>query len=130
MKVKTQDLTGPALDWAVALSSGATAIQSDDIRWFFTLHGSTYVLSSGWGDMSYHPSTNWAQGGPIIEMQEITVKHVIPATRDSIWQAFPSRSAKGASGKWGIGPTPLVASMRCYVASKLGEEVEIPEELK
>lgn len=28
------------------------------------------------------------------------------------------------------GPTPLIAAMRCYVASRLGDEVEIPEELK
>ena len=28
------------------------------------------------------------------------------------------------------GPAPLVAAMRCYVANKLGDEVEIPEELK
>jgi hypothetical protein len=27
------------------------------------------------------------------------------------------------------GPTPLIAAMRCYVASKLGDEVEIPSEL-
>lgn len=27
------------------------------------------------------------------------------------------------------GPTPLIAAMRCFVASKLGDEVEIPEEL-
>jgi hypothetical protein len=29
-----------------------------------------------------------------------------------------------------IGHTPLIAAMRCYVASKLGDEVEIPEGLK
>lgn len=29
-----------------------------------------------------------------------------------------------------FGPTPLIAAMRCYVASKLGDEVEVPEELK
>ena len=28
------------------------------------------------------------------------------------------------------GPNPLIAVMRCYVASKLGDEVNIPEELK
>jgi hypothetical protein len=28
-----------------------------------------------------------------------------------------------------FGPTPLIAVMRCYVALKLGDEVEIPEEL-
>jgi hypothetical protein len=27
------------------------------------------------------------------------------------------------------GPTPLVAAMRCYVASKLGDTVEIPDDL-
>jgi hypothetical protein len=29
----------------------------------------------------------------------------------------------------GYGHTPLIAAMRCYVASKLGDEVEIPQEL-
>lgn len=29
-----------------------------------------------------------------------------------------------------ISPTPLIAAMHCYVANKLGDEVEIPEELK
>jgi hypothetical protein len=27
-------------------------------------------------------------------------------------------------------PTPLIAAMRCYVASKMGDEIELPEELK
>jgi hypothetical protein len=27
------------------------------------------------------------------------------------------------------GHTPLIAAMRCYVASKLGEEIDVPEEL-
>lgn len=31
-------------------------------------------------------------------------------------------------GPYPYGPTPLIAAMRCYVASKLGEEVEIPDE--
>ncbi len=74
-------------------------------------------------------STDWAKGGPIIEREEISIRHTIPAMRDSIWQAHPSMSAKGAGGKWGMGPTPLIAAMRCYVASKLGDEVDIPEEL-
>lgn len=29
----------------------------------------------------------------------------------------------------GYGPTPLIAAMRGHVASKLGDEVEVPEEL-
>ena len=38
--------------------------------------------------------------------------------------------AKGAGYRWAKGPTPLVAAMRCYVASRLGDEVEISEELR
>lgn len=67
------------------------------------------------------PSTDWSQGGPIIEREKIGV--------------WPSESI---SGQWGArmlntyimyGPTPLIAAMRCFVASKLGDEVEVPDEL-
>lgn len=124
MKVKTAELTGIALDYAVALASGATAFQSDDIRWFFTLHGDTYVLSSGWGSMSYHPSTNWAQGGPLIQMYEIDLKVV----EGGMWQA--SNFFNDLVIHRFVGYSPLEAAMRCFVASKLGEEVELPEKLK
>ena len=130
MKVKTKDLTGISLDYAVALAAGATAFQSDDIRWFFNLHGDTYVLSSGWGSMSYDPSTNWTQGGPIIEREEIGLRMNVPCSPGRTWEGRPSPLARGAGGKYGYGPTPLIAAMRCVVASKLGEEVEIPEGLK
>ena len=123
MKVKTTELTGISLDYAVALASGATAFQSDDIRWFFTLHGDTYALSSGWGSMSYHPSTNWAQGGPLIQMYEIDLKSV----EEGVWQA--SNIFDDMEWYHFLGYSPLEAAMRCHVAHKLGEEVEIPEEL-
>ena len=129
MKVKTSELTGTSLDYAVALASGATAFQSDDIRWFFNLHGNTYALSSGWGSMSYYPSTNWAQGGPIIEQEGITLR--VNAHISSHWVAFIDFGGSNCNIKARqSGPTPLIAATRCFVASKLGEEVEIPEELK
>ena len=69
---------------------------------------------------AYKPSEDWAQGGLIIEREWISV-----FVEDDTWKA---------SNSWGHfpleGPTPLVAAMRCYVASKLGQEVEIPERLK
>jgi hypothetical protein len=37
--------------------------------------------------------------------------------------------ATNRKGAYGLGPTPLIAVMRCYVASKLGDTVDIPEEL-
>ena len=41
------------------------------------------------------------------------------------WMAWPTRDQT----KMVYGPTALIAAMRCYVASKLGEEVDVPEEL-
>lgn len=101
MKIKTSELTGPALDWAV-----------DFIR---------TRNDEGHGVHWTHSSTDWSEGGPIIEREMITVG---PAKHAGYmaW-AWPK-------GNGFYGDTPLIAAMRCYVASKLGDEVEIPEELK
>jgi hypothetical protein len=103
--VKTSELTGAALDWAVAKCVGIPKLE---VVWERLQH-------------SYLPSTDWAQGGPIIEREKIATA---PDTGLDWWVA----SIKG-----GIlidhGPTPLIAAMRCYVASKLGDVVKIPEEL-
>jgi hypothetical protein len=78
-------------------------------------------LDAGHYGPGFAPSTEWAHGGPIIEREKIGV--------------WPSESI---SGQWGArmlntyimyGPTPLIAAMRCFVASRLGEEVEVPEEV-
>jgi hypothetical protein len=65
-----------------------------------------------------HPSTDWSQGGPIIERERISITHQVGR-----W------AAQTDDDLFAYGPTPLIAAMRCYVASKLGDEVEIPEEL-
>ena len=110
MKVKTADLTGPALDWAVAQCVGK-------------VHGYKHQLVDDCRHfVSYSPSTDWSQGGPIIERGNIDL--ISPTPSDPLWQAMQWRFAHGAKG-----PTPLIAAMRCFVASRLGDEVEIPEEL-
>jgi hypothetical protein len=108
-KIKTAELTGPALDWAVAKCE----------------------LPDGWpeivlGDETDY-STSWAQGGPIIEAVGMTLMYCegeyIAGTNPECFdnQVFMYHKQ--------YGPTHLIAAMRCYVASKLGDEVEIPEEL-
>lgn len=120
--MKTSELTGPALGWAVAVA--------DKRRIRFGLGGSLEVrgrtedeeeLPEGWDMwMLWYPQANWSQGGPIIERKEIETRK---ANRKE-WGAW----------KDGVGcihdPTPLIAAMRCYVASKLGDEVDIPKELQ
>jgi len=111
MKIKTSELTGPALDWAVAKCEG---VDSEAARLF---HDEGY----------YNYSTDWAQGGPIIEREEIELTFDRTG-EDTLWRA-EMFDLKGVSVAHEYGPTPLIAAMRCYVAYKLGDEVEIPEEL-
>jgi hypothetical protein len=74
------------------------------------------LVWQGWS-----PSTDWAQGGEIIEREKMRVAYNFD---EHIWEAGWDCHVKG----WA--DTPLIAAMRCYVASKLGDEIEIPEELK
>jgi hypothetical protein len=100
--MKTSELIDGPLDWAVAKCLGYAFSKAS-----FAEHG------------PYAPSTNWEQGGPIVEREKM--------------QIYASASQWTASDFFGktqtFGPTPLIAAMRCLVASKLGDEIEIPEEL-
>lgn len=102
MKMKTCDLIGDALNWVV------TKIEAERKR--FTIYPEFITAYA----------TNWAQGGPIIEREEI---ELVP--KGMRWDAYADEDFHVPHS----GPTPLIAAMRCYVASKLGDEVEIPEEL-
>lgn len=98
--IKTQDLIGDPLDWAV---------------------GAAYWHPKAVGTQApFSPSTDWSQGGPIIYREKI-----------GTWTA-DGLTWHGKSFVLGLvldGPTPLIAGLRCYVASKLGDTVEVPEEL-
>ena len=112
--MKTSELTGAALDWAVAKCDGAPE----------------YIVSTDW----YSPSTNWAQGGPIIERENITIERNVKLRGCAVvgfydWRASHPKNYGGLIRYSGVGPTPLIAAMRCYVASKLGDDINIPEEL-
>ena len=115
MKIKTSELQGSALDWAVAkakrieLSHGCYNRLLVDGR-----------MSAGQKMLApYNPSTDWEQGGPIIELEGINLR----ALSGALWEA-ETWSAEG--GQYLLdGPTPLIAAMRCYVASVLGDEVKL-----
>lgn len=111
MKTKTSELIGQALAWAVTVANG-----NEQLFWS-NWEGEEYPETD---DGPYRPDLNWEQGGPIIEREvESIYKH----------EALECWAAKSREGDLRYGPTPLIAAMRCLVASKLGDEVEIPEEL-
>ena len=116
MKIKTSELTGAALDWAVAKCEGKK------VGYEFTLFSPVVIV----GLDPYEPSEDWAQGGPIIEREGISTVQEGDAA-DWVASVYDHKA-----DDWHLhtlGETPLIAAMRCYVAYKLGDEVEIPEEL-
>jgi hypothetical protein len=112
--MKTSKLTGAALDWAVAKCEGLLLPDGGNLQ-IFNKQLRAHPAKLG---TLYTPSIDWAQGGPIIEREGIAIGKSWEG-----WKAFTETSG-------GEGPTPLIAAMRCYVASKLGDEVELPEGLQ
>jgi hypothetical protein len=104
--MRTNELTGAALDWAVAKCEGED----------YCAHDGVDGIGNAFEATRY--STDWSQGGPIIERERINLEPFSNINGEQ-WSA---------DGEWDS-PTPLVAAMRCYVASKLGDDVEIPNEL-
>lgn len=105
--MKTSELKGAALDWAVS------EIENPEPTYYIDDQGLEW-------EKEYSPSTNWAQGGPIIERERIDIW---------AWEKNWSAGDNKALNTRTRGPTPLIAAMRCYVASKLGDLVEIPSDL-
>jgi len=124
--MKTCELIGPALDWAVAKARG--------LRLEYDYQYTEEKFFQGWwqcGPCHWQPlpkySSDWAQGGPIIERE-----HIELGTQYYLKMAVMLTRAvmhTGANSLYQLGPTPLIAAMRCYVASKLGDNVDVPEEL-
>lgn len=116
--MKTSELTGVALDWAVA------KCEHPDLVWGNSIgihHASHQIVIPHLPEPQcyWSPSTDWSQAGPIIEREGIAVS---PEAECICWYGAVKDS-------FSDGPTPLIAAMRCYVASKLGDNVEIPEGL-
>lgn len=134
--MKTSELTGQALDWTVAKCAGL--FDQNAIFLNGTIHKAVVLDRKQLYDMStgevYSPSTNWAQGGVIIEREISKLFKNVGGTYTAQIRhevSHPLVAHKVLSG-WTncAGPTQLIAAMRCYVASNLGDEVKIPKELE
>ena len=140
--MKTSELIGPALDWAVAKALDLPVVMlhdlmwkvaaennyKGDLAWHFEARKNEPWITTGHGiEGSPLPGygADWSHGGPIVEREIDQI---------SRYETYPDyRADRFATDDYedchAIGPTMLIAAMRCYVASKLGDEVEIPEEL-
>jgi hypothetical protein len=120
--MNVSELEGVALDWAVAKCEPDSTLEI-----YFDNETGEPLCHDDWSDnQEFRPSTNWAQGGPIIEREGINLDNYAKNPKWSAWTPAPDRESGEAQA---YGPTPLIAAMRCYVASKLGEEIDVPEAL-
>ena len=118
--VKVSELSGKALDYAVAMCEGYSIEKSATVYWLTKTDGENIPINR------YNPSQDWAIAGPIIERESMTVKYTgsllefcaYLKTGDGNFTELPPDFVQYAN-------EPLIAAMRCYVASKMGEEIEI-----
>lgn len=117
--MKTFELTGLAFNWAVAIALG----------WKWKAGNSTIILArpnknskrkfTELGLNHFHPTSCWSIAGPIIEREGITLRCGLHG-----WDAELPEFGVLTDGK-----SALEAAMRCFIASKLGDEIELPKEL-
>jgi len=136
-KINVAETTNAQLDWLVAVALGHNVklrnwkditdaldpVEDADIIAFHKEHNTIRVSAkqtpgSGWFTNPTY-TTNWPLMGPIIDRECMEFDY------DEAEQAYHAYNGIHA----GKGKTHLIAAARCYVASKLGEVVEVPEEL-
>lgn len=118
MKIKTSELEGAALDWAVSYATNGSKAFFDAFG--ARMLGRSIAKSVSNGDI--RPSTDWSQGGPILESR------MIEAYSNCEHEVFVANE-QTMTYSLGEGDTLLIAAMRAIVASEIGDEVDVPEEL-
>jgi hypothetical protein len=121
-RIKISDAPPRAIDWLVAKVQGWAIYPTDSAergQWWHpngTPHGHKVWVGA------WQPSTNPAQGHPILD-RECVATYPMPGEAGGKWRGE----------RWGkhlqAGPTMLIAGLRCFLVSRLGEEAEVPEEL-
>lgn len=143
IEVKTSELEGKALDWAVATAQGwelreTYSMMSPEDGWGRRAPGPDFQVRDPWKswhnadgspvsarfhlklkECDWHPSTDWSQGGPLIEKYQL---RLVPydAGYFSYTESMPLEE---------VGTTALIAACRAIVAAKLGDTVSVPAEL-
>lgn len=128
IEVKTAELDGAALDWAVASTLG-WQVEIKPISTYSNASTGHRQKATGYrlwmvSDVEPEectPSTDWSQGGHLLESYRTAF--LIVAEGEEFVAVLPDHGAAG------VGATHLIAACRAIVAAKLGETVSVPAEL-
>lgn len=121
VEVKTADLIGPALDWAVAQVEGISTHRFREKT--YALFGSL-AIPLGDAENGYAPSTCWHCGGPLIEKHQMDLRWDGVDGKALWWNATHQELAAHQTDH-----SPLIAACLALVAAKLGDVVSVPAEL-
>lgn len=128
MKVKTSELIGKSLDFAVSIALGHEMVQDAVSGQYFARlnrdqlrkQNTYYSPNEQYRDLPFVGySTLWSHGGPLIDSERIDV-----FCSENQWCAQMDCRVHSSYGK-----TALIAAMRCFVASVFGEEVDLPQDI-
>lgn len=134
IEVKTADLTGEALGWAVGKAEGLDVFlappQYGNPWRVFVRHRYTVTEQT----KRYNPWEDWALGGPLAVKYQVSL---IPEAQEvhegadlsERWRASVYyRAGEHYSTKYS--GTALVATCQAVVATEFGDSVQVPRELK
>ena len=134
MIINVNEAQGVVLDWLVAKAQKIEVVAwiTEDRKAYFVVLKEDFtdkLPTTFYGDpeSTYYPSARWDQAGPIIE------SHAISLNFDNdpgyLWAAWTPAPLRDEAEAFGYGNAMLIAAMRCYVISKLGDQVEVPDEI-
>jgi Protein of unknown function (DUF2591) len=121
--MKVSELTGALLDYWIAHAHGYAVRINGDQAEALACRSESVDGPDKCCWKSFAPSTDWAQGGPIIERIGIGVVKFYEPKDGPVIPGFEWAALSLDDSIRMDGPTPLIAAMRAYVASKFGEEV-------
>lgn len=127
MIVDVNKAEGVVLDWLVAKALGIKVRPDRDTPTITILDVTAGEMRDLGGTWVWSPTTNWSQAGPIIEANAISLN--FDNDPGYLWAAWTPAPLRDEAEAFGYGNAMLIAAMRCYVASELGDQVEVPEEL-
>lgn len=125
IKVKTSELIGPALDWAVAKAEKSHIVilppGNPEERW--------PIQHAGYPEGPYWPSQDWSQGGPLLEKHDVYFDRYPCDEVGSVVARLGPIPSPNSYFQNPSSPTRLIAACRAIVFAKFGAYVHIPEEL-
>lgn len=136
VEVKTSELIGYALDWAVG--------KACEERHPTLYLGENEIWRVGPFAKVWNPSDDWSQGGPLIEKYNVLLSPPTSMVHRN-FGSFDSRNGWDESGYWGATifakvrkhrrkafnhpASALIVAMRAVVQFELGDTVQVPGNL-